>query len=55
MDYEATKFNLNAQPLYMFLDLKGNTLSDKKYGYDADIQKFINHLDAVKAAFDKQP
>ncbi len=55
LDYEIAKFNLNAQPLYMFLDLNGNPLSDKKYGYDADVQKFINHLDAVKAAFDKQP
>ena len=54
LDYESKKFDLNAQPLYMFLDLKGNALSDKKYGYDADIQKFINHLDAIKAAFDKQ-
>jgi len=55
LDYEITKFNLNAQPLYMFLDVNGNALSEKKYGYDADVQKFINHLDAVKAAFDKQP
>ena len=55
LDYESQKFNLNAQPLYMFLDLKGNPLSDKKYGYDSDIPKFIAHLDAVKAAFDKQP
>ncbi len=55
LDYESQKFNLNAQPLYMFLDLKGNALSNKKYGYDSDIPKFIAHLDAVKAAFDKQP
>ena len=55
LDYEVTKFNLNAQPLYMFLDLKGNAISDLKYGYNSDVQKFISHLDAVKAAFDKQP
>jgi thiol:disulfide interchange protein DsbD len=55
LDYEVTKFDLNAQPLYMFLDVNGNALSDKKYGYDSDVLKFINHLDAVKAAFDKQP
>lgn len=55
LDYEVTKFNLNAQPLYMFLDLNGNALSDVKYGYNSDVQKFINHLDSVKAAFDKQP
>jgi thiol:disulfide interchange protein DsbD len=55
LDYEVTKFDLNAQPLYMFLDVNGNALSDKKYGYDSDVLKFINHLDAVKAAFDKHP
>lgn len=53
LDYEITKFGFNAQPLYMFLDLKGNPLSGIKYGYDPDIQKFIQHLDMVKTAFDK--
>ena len=51
LDYEITKFGFNAQPLYMFLDLKGNTLSDVKYGYDSNIQKFIDHLDTVKKEF----
>ncbi len=54
LDYEITKFGFNAQPLYMFLDLKGNPLSGIKYGYDPDISKFIQHLDAVKAAFEKE-
>jgi thiol:disulfide interchange protein DsbD len=53
LEYEVTKFGFNAQPLYKFLDLDGNPLSDVKYGYDPDVQKFINHLDAVKAAFEK--
>ncbi len=54
LDYEITKFGFNAQPLYMFLDLKEQPLSDVKYGYDADVQKFIHHLDAVKATFKKR-
>lgn len=54
LDYEITRFGFNAQPLYMFLDTEGKELSDIKYGYDPDIQKFINHLDAVKAAFEKR-
>ena len=54
LEYEITKFGFNAQPLYMFLDLKGQPLSDIKYGYDPDRQKFINHLDAVKAEFEKR-
>jgi thiol:disulfide interchange protein DsbD len=54
LDYEITKFGFNAQPLYMFLDLKGEPLSDIKYGYDADVQKFIRHLETVKAEFKKR-
>ncbi len=54
LDYEITKFGFNAQPLYMFLDLYGNPLSSIKYGYDADVPKFINHLDAVKKAFEQK-
>ncbi len=53
LDYEITKFGFNAQPLYMFLDLNGNPLSDEKYGYDSDIEKFNKHLDEVKKAYDK--
>lgn len=53
LDYEITQFGFNAQPLYMFLDLNGKPLSTIKYGYDPDIAKFIAHLDAAKAAFDK--
>ena len=51
LDYEVTKFGFNAQPLYMFLDLNGNPLSTVKYGYDSNIPKFIEHLDAVQKAF----
>lgn len=52
LDYEITKFGFNAQPLYMFLDGDGNALSDYKYGYDADVEKFIKHLDEVKKKFE---
>ncbi|MBS1747134.1 MAG: thioredoxin family protein [Bacteroidetes bacterium] len=52
LDYEISKFGFNAQPLYMFTDANQNPLSDIKYGYDKDIQKFINHLDGIKAKFD---
>lgn len=54
LDYEITKFGFNAQPLYMFLDLQGNPLSDIKYGYDSDVKKFIQHLDLVVAEFKKR-
>jgi thiol:disulfide interchange protein DsbD len=54
LDYEKTKFGVISQPLYMFLDINGNLLSDEKYGYDTDVQKFIRHLDEVKQKFDKE-
>lgn len=54
LDYEITKFGFNAQPLYMFLDLNEAPLSNIKYGYDADVEKFILHLDAVKEEYKKR-
>jgi thiol:disulfide interchange protein DsbD len=54
LDYEITKFGFNAQPLYMFLDLNGKPLSNIKYGYDSNIQKFIDHLETVKEEFKKR-
>lgn len=52
LDYEISKFGFNAQPLYMFIDAGQNVLNDIRYGYDPDVQKFIQHLDKVKAKFD---
>jgi thiol:disulfide interchange protein DsbD len=52
LDFEIKTFGFNAQPLYMFLDLNGKSLSNVKYGYDPSVAGFIKHLDAVKAAFD---
>ncbi|MES2776590.1 MAG: thioredoxin family protein [Bacteroidota bacterium] len=54
LDYEQTTFNLNAQPLYKFVDLEGKPLSDVQYGYDNDIPKFLAHLETVKAEFKKR-
>jgi len=54
LDYEKKKFNLNAQPLYMFIDANENVLDSYQYGYDNDVKKFIAHLDKVKAAYDKK-
>lgn len=54
LDYEKNTFNLNAQPLYKFLDSDGKPLSDVQYGYDPDASKFIMHLENVKAAFYKK-
>lgn len=54
LDYEITKFGSNAQPLYMFITADQKILSNIKYGYDPDIDKFIKHLDAAKATFESE-
>lgn len=54
LDYEISAFNLNAQPLYKFVDLQGRPLSDVQYGYDPDVSKFISHLNTVLAEFKKR-
>ncbi|MBY0481426.1 MAG: thioredoxin family protein [Chitinophagaceae bacterium] len=54
LEYEVSTFGFNAQPLYKFLDTNGKPLSELNYGYDSDVEKFIAHLDAMKAAFEKK-
>jgi len=52
--YEKKKFGINSQPLYMFLDTKGEPLSAVRYGYDSDVDKFIAHLEVVRNEFTKR-
>jgi thiol:disulfide interchange protein len=47
-DYQATRFNTNAQPFYFFIDSEDRLLADKGYDYNPDIARFIAHLEAVK-------
>lgn len=47
LDLEITAFDLNAQPLYKFMDHEGNLLSPVQYGYDPDVAKFAAHLNGV--------
>lgn len=50
-DIQASKFGANSQPFYFYVDENGNKLADAGYGYDPNIQKFIDHLDKVKANY----
>ena len=50
-DYQATKFNTNAQPFYFFVDDQDRKLAENGYDYDPNVSKFIAHLDAVKAKY----
>ena len=51
-DYEISTFGVLVQPLYMFLDTEGKPLTKEHYGYDSNIDKFVKHLDDMKAAFE---
>lgn len=50
-DLQASKFGSNSQPFYFYIDDNGNKLAEEGYPYDPDIQKFIRHLDNVKARY----
>lgn len=52
-DLQATKFGSNGMPIYYFVDGNGNKLAEKGYGYDPNVQKFVDHLDKVKANYKK--
>lgn len=54
-DLQVTTFGANTQPYYFFLDAHEKRLAPEGYGYDADVQKFLNHLNKVKAAFKSEP
>ncbi len=45
LDFQITRFNSNALPLYAILDAEGNNLTTAYYTYNPDINRFINWLD----------
>lgn len=55
-DFEATHFNRNSQPYYVFLDQNGKMLMDKGYsaqdGYS--VQNFLRFLEEAKAVYEKR-
>ncbi len=52
-DLQASKFLSNSQPFYFYVDENGNKLVEEGYSYDPDVQKFVDHLDKIKANFKK--
>lgn len=51
---QASKFGSNSQPFYFYIDENGNKLAEEGYSYDPDVQKFVDHLDKVKAKYKAQ-
>jgi thiol:disulfide interchange protein DsbD len=52
-DLQVTRFGANTQPYYFFLDGSENKLAEEGYGYNPSVEKFIQHLDRVKEAYNK--
>lgn len=52
-DLQASKFGSNSQPFYFYVDENGNKIVDEGYSYDPDVQKFVAHLEKVKANYKK--
>ncbi len=44
LEYQKTKFNMNAQPYYVLIDENENVLTKENHKYDRDVQKFVNFL-----------
>jgi len=54
LDIQINQFKANSQPFYFFIDENGNKLAEEGYGYDPDVQKFVKHLEKVKANYKKE-
>jgi thioredoxin-related protein len=52
-DFQITRFNVNAQPYYVLLDHKGETLTDPR-AYDLDVNAFIDFLETGIKSFKKK-
>ena len=52
-DMQVTKFGANTQPYYFFLDANEQRLAPEGYGYDPNVNKFLQLLDTVKDAYNK--
>ncbi len=50
-DFQLTKFNTNALPLYAIVDHKGEILTQKLYTYNPDADNFIQWLKEGRANF----
>ena len=53
-DLQVSVYNANTQPYYFFLDANEKRLAPEGYGYDPDVQKFIELLDKVSAEYNSR-
>lgn len=53
-DYQVSHFAANSQPYYFFTDDAGQLLSPQGYGYNPDVNAFVQLLDNVKNRYDTE-
>ena len=53
LEYQKTKYNMNAQPYYVLIDAEENVLTAENHKYDRDVQKFISFLNEGIANYKK--
>lgn len=53
-DMQVKVFGANSQPYYFFLDNNEQKLINQGYGYNPNVQSFINHLDKALEEFKKR-
>jgi thiol:disulfide interchange protein DsbD len=44
LEFQKTKFNMNAQPYYVIIDSDENVLTKENHKYDRDVKKFVDFL-----------
>lgn len=52
-DFQVTRFKTNTLPYYHLLDVDGNPITEKGYGYDGNVEAFIAYLQNGLDAFGK--
>ena len=52
-DFQISKYNINSQPYYVLVDHEGNNLTEPK-GFDLNVNRFVEFLDAGKKEFEKK-
>ncbi|MFZ4411981.1 MAG: cytochrome c biogenesis protein CcdA [Bacteroidales bacterium] len=54
LNYQITRFNINAQPYYVLMDADENVLSDENKSYDKTVENFVKFLNDGLVAFEKK-
>ncbi len=54
LNYQITRFNMNAQPYYVLMDAEENVLTKENKAYDKEVSNFVNFLEEGLKNFHKK-